>query len=291
MNTSAIDSIQVARDTAFNVDSTQSVLDKTSDLGATHVPLDIITIVSLIIIVVAMIGFAIYILYQKQHHHLNRQRQWIEQMPTIVSTLGVLGTFFGVTKGLYHFDPQDLDASIPALLDGLKTAFVTSLAGMIGSLILTRIVNRCFDEVDSEELEQDKQLRLITALTAIQNYLSGDENKRFRNGLVSSTEGMNSSIRKLNETMEGLVSNIQQIRDDVEEIKGHVEEIKGAMGGESADTEQIRRLIGVATTATESISRMDVTLSEVRDITDKMGTSVGEFADELDEIRENTQRD
>ena len=253
--------------------------------------LDILTIVSLVVIVVAMVGFAIYILYQKKLHHLNRQRQWIEQMPTFVSTLGVLGTFLGVTKGLYHFNPQDLDASIPALLDGLKTAFVTSLAGMIGSLILTRIVNRCFDEVDSEELEQDKQLRLITALTAIQNYLSGDENKRFRNGLVSSTEGMNSAIKNLNETIEGLALNIQQIRDDVEEIKGHCEEIKGAIGGESADTEEIRRLVGVATTATESISRMDVTLAEVKDITEQREMSIGEFADELDEIRENTQRD
>ena len=36
---------------------------------------------------------------------------------------------------------------------------------------------------------------------------------------------------------------------------------------------------------------MDVTLAEVKDITEKMEMSIGEFADELDEIRENTQRD
>lgn len=251
--------------------------------------LDTTTLISLIIIVCSMIGFAIYIIYQKNKHQLNRRRQWIEQMPTIVSTLGVLGTFYGVTKGLYNFDPNDLDASIPSLLDGLKTAFVTSLAGMVGSLILTRIVNRCFDEVDSQELEQDKQLRLITALTAIQNYLNSDENKKFRSGLFSSTETMSTSMSEMNEAISSIASNIQQMRDDVEEIKGHCEEIKSSIGGETADTEQIKRLIGVAVTATESISRMDVTLGEVKEIAEKLGTTVDEFSDELDEIRENTQ--
>ena len=60
----------------------------------------------------------------------------------------MLGTFFGITMGLIAFDSGDLDKSIPGLLDGLKTAFFTSLAGMIGSMILSAIIGHKQDEKD-----------------------------------------------------------------------------------------------------------------------------------------------
>lgn len=48
---------------------------------------------------------------------------------TLVS-VGVLGTFVGIFIGLQHFDPHEIDKSIPPLLNGLKVAFVTSILGM-----------------------------------------------------------------------------------------------------------------------------------------------------------------
>ena len=100
-----------------------------------------------LIVGVALVGW-IYIWYQKKQGNLVLKRRWIEQIPSLVSTLGVLGTFFGITIGLLDFNSNDLQASIPKLLDGLKTAFFTSLAGMIGSLFLSRIVSSYFDKQD-----------------------------------------------------------------------------------------------------------------------------------------------
>lgn len=54
--------------------------------------------------------------------------------------LGLLGTFAGLTCGIvgFHSDTADqIQASIQGLLDGMGTAFSTSLAGMLGSLIFT----------------------------------------------------------------------------------------------------------------------------------------------------------
>jgi len=51
--------------------------------------------------------------------------------------LGILGTFFGIFLGLQTFDPSHIQESIPPLLDGLKTAFLTSIAGMSISMVLT----------------------------------------------------------------------------------------------------------------------------------------------------------
>lgn len=110
--------------------------------------MDIITWVSVAIIVAAFFIAWGYIAYQKKNGNLLLKRRWIDQLPSLISTLGVLGTFAGITIGLWFFDTHDLNQSIPKLLSGLKTAFFTSLAGMIGSLILSKTVNSSFDEND-----------------------------------------------------------------------------------------------------------------------------------------------
>ena len=43
----------------------------------------------------------------KKSDSLLAHRRIIEYFPTFVSTLGVLGTFYGITVGLLHFKPQD----------------------------------------------------------------------------------------------------------------------------------------------------------------------------------------
>ncbi|MFO7954061.1 hypothetical protein [Thioalkalivibrio sp.] len=59
--------------------------------------------------------------------------------PTLLTTLGILGTFLGVAIGLLDFDAARVEASIPALLEGLKLAFVTSIVGILLAAVL-RIV-------------------------------------------------------------------------------------------------------------------------------------------------------
>lgn len=50
--------------------------------------------------------------------------------PSIFTTAGIFFTFVGIAEGLYGFDPQQIDASVPKLLDGLKTAFIASVVGV-----------------------------------------------------------------------------------------------------------------------------------------------------------------
>ena len=111
--------------------------------------LNTLTWVSVVIIIFAAICASIWICWQKRKGHLMQQRRRIEQIPSIVSTLGVLGTFLGITIGLLHFNSNNLTASIPELLDGLKTAFFTSLAGMSCSMILSYFISHLFDKDDN----------------------------------------------------------------------------------------------------------------------------------------------
>ena len=93
--------------------------------------------------------------------------------PTLLTSLGILGTFTGIVIGLLNFDPDpaQLDASIGKLLDGLKTAFITSIAGM-GLGILFKLLSAMKPAEDESESEVgpadilaklDEQTRLLAA--------------------------------------------------------------------------------------------------------------------------------
>ncbi len=113
------------------------------------------------IIIIAVWAF-FYIKNNKKNKSLVEKRRWIEQIPSLVSTLGVLGTFIGITVGLCNFDTSDLDNSIPLLLSGLKTAFFTSIAGMISSMVLSRYVSSRYDELDKGVSDINQAAGLIT---------------------------------------------------------------------------------------------------------------------------------
>lgn len=55
---------------------------------------------------------------------------------SLIVSLGLLGTFTGILIGLWGFDTHTIRASVPQLLEGLKTAFITSIVGMALSIML-----------------------------------------------------------------------------------------------------------------------------------------------------------
>jgi len=65
-----------------------------------------------------------------------------------IVSLGVLGTFLGIAIGLFHFDVSDVKTSLPLLLEGLKTAFITSGVGIFFSIIIS--INKPFKQNNSE---------------------------------------------------------------------------------------------------------------------------------------------
>jgi chromosome segregation ATPase len=65
----------------------------------------------------------------------NKWHGFTQYAPTLLTTVGILGTFAGIIVGLLEFDVNDIEKSIPGLLAGLQTAFITSLVGMLLSIV------------------------------------------------------------------------------------------------------------------------------------------------------------
>ena len=124
--------------------------------------------------IVIVFGIFLYLIRKWENdvdEVLLQHKRIIEYFPSIVSTLGVLGTFFGITIGLIGFDTTDLNASIPKLLEGLKTAFFTSLLGMLGSIVLSSRVNRLFDKnvASDSETAAARIVKAVESMSRINN--------------------------------------------------------------------------------------------------------------------------
>ena len=55
---------------------------------------------------------------------------------SIMSQIGILGTFVGIILALWGMDSQNVSDGVPHLLSGMKTAFFSSAVGVFLALIL-----------------------------------------------------------------------------------------------------------------------------------------------------------
>jgi hypothetical protein len=68
--------------------------------------------------------------------HMKYNQKTVAYGPTILTTSGIFATFVGIAIGLSHFNTANIQASVPELLTGLKTAFWASVLGVGGALTL-----------------------------------------------------------------------------------------------------------------------------------------------------------
>ncbi|WP_112287049.1 type II Zorya anti-phage system protein ZorA2 [Rahnella sp. AN3-3W3] len=100
------------------------------------------------------IGFVVIVFFTAIFaRYRNKSPRFLQYAPTLMTALGILGTFVGVVIGLLHFDTTNIEESIPVLLGGLKTAFITSIVGMLGALVYN-VVDMLFF---SEKTNQNQQ--------------------------------------------------------------------------------------------------------------------------------------
>ncbi len=221
-----------------------------------------LTVFLCLVIVVAFLISWVYVL-MKEDEEIRQKRQVVEQLPTFVSTLGVLGTFIGITAGLIHFNEADLDASIPELLAGLKTAFLTSIFGMIGSLVLNQIVNRRCDTLDTLDRQDlsiaDMTRRLLDAIGVLQRKV--EQNSLELKQFCATVSGENNSKdNSSQQSLDTIVACVNQARDDIEQIKvqfGELTEVMHSMAGQN-DRQGVTQL-----TTAESAAAIENTLAEM----------------------------
>ena len=135
-------------------------------------------------------------------------RRFTAITPNSLTTLGLLGTFVGVLVGLSEFDVEDIDASVPTLLNGMKIAFATSVAGIVAA-IFYRLWATLFQSEDSETRE-------ITPRD-IHNELKKHTSISEQNGKNSEAALLELRTAISSERDSSLVTQIQKLRTTVDD--------------------------------------------------------------------------
>lgn len=177
------------------------------------------TWICLAVIVVAFLVCLFFVNKFKKSDKLLAHRRIVEYFPTFVSTLGVLGTFFGITIGLIAFDSGDLDKSIPGLLDGLKTAFFTSLAGMIGSMILSAIIGQKQDEKDGGLSDINQAAGTICQAVQQMSTLNSEAIGALKQQMAEQEKDRKAFYRTMGNVMDSIKSSQAMIATILGEIK------------------------------------------------------------------------
>lgn len=109
--------------------------------------------------------------------HIRFTRFSLAHGPEILTTAGIAGCFLGIALALLDFDTNNVQKSVPLLLQGVKTAFWASLAGVTGALYL-RFLHHVRKPPVTTDLGTIKAASLddvVTSMVALRQGLVGDE--------------------------------------------------------------------------------------------------------------------
>lgn len=162
-----------------------------------------------------------------------------------IVSLGILGTFVGIAMGLYHFDVTNIKESMPQLLEGLKTAFVTSGIGIFFSILLSIF-----------KPQATKKEEVIYALEEVVK----DFNKNL-------TEQFGDNFKQLNEAVKNMIlwqDNYKSHIQESEESIGHIiKELKQISLAKESEQANIQKLIDNLTASSDKVK---TSLEETTDI-------------------------
>ena len=155
--------------------------------------------------------------------------------PALMTNLGILGTFCGIFIALHplDFSPERINASIEQLLNGMTTAFVTSLLG-IASAVVFRVagvpLSISLEGLLSRFIQTPpppaprEQREILDRLDDIRKAIAGDGDSSIVTQMQKLRDENSDGFKKLDglsETIRGaLVENLEGLANDIREVIG-----------------------------------------------------------------------
>lgn len=114
---------------------------------------------------------------------LSIKKDSLRNFKSEIISLGILGTFIGISVGLYSFDVMNIKTSMPILLAGLKTAFITSGVGISLSILISIIRPAEQGKITLADISRNQE-QMVKVLEASLNNISTSAN----NEIIASLE-------------------------------------------------------------------------------------------------------
>lgn len=162
-----------------------------------------------------------------------------------IVSLGILGTFIGIAIGLFHFDASNIKESMPQLLEGLKTAFITSGVGISFSILLSIL-----------KPQTTKKEEIVTALEEVVK----DFNKNLTEQFGDNFKQLNVAVKNMIIWQDNYKSHIKQSEDTINHI---TKELRNISILKENEQENIKKLTNNLVASSEKVK---LSLEETTDI-------------------------
>lgn len=195
--------------------------------------------------------FLIYKVYKDKEVNL----YIYSSIPNVFTTIGVLGTFIGIYLGLQDFDTRNIDDSIPTLLDGLKSAFTTSIIGITLSILFGRISEFYLGlNENKSKIISDETLVLNNVYRTLEHLVESNNNnfnlltksirKNNEGSVTSELVRINNTLLEIQSLDKSQITSLIQIRDSHKSTNAELRKVSGYMGGnpENSVIGQVKKL-------------------------------------------------
>ena len=253
-------------------------------------------------------------------------KRMLDLVPDMLTSLGILGTFVGLVWGLRSFQPstyETMTSSVASLVDGIKVAFMTSIYGLILSLVCSYSMKTGYQSMNDAlhqfldrfharlvpSAEMEAQNRLVSSQNA-QNELMRTLTREFSDQVAHGfAANMAPTLDRINEQLGSMMTSIsnnqQMFLQDI--VNSFVKEMKSTFSTEFAqfgDTlnamnEMTNRNITYSQHASQQIAEemksafakdernMHAAVSEISIMTGQMRESVQQLTAQNEKIMQN----
>lgn len=199
--------------------------------------------------------------YITYNSYKNSKNGIIDNGAQYAVTLGVLFTFIGISCGLFNFDtnPDTIAYNIDTFLGGMRTAFYTSIMGMLAGLAIK------FMQAGKVKAEEDDVIGNIQKLGSLNSNV-----KELNNHSTQGTAAMVAALESLQRSVEaGSVSHLSAALENMSQKMG---EFIGSVQESQAGMAEVSRNIGSFFTKQEE--QMQSLRAGIQDSITAMGTNL-----------------
>ncbi|MGL6120313.1 MAG: anti-phage ZorAB system protein ZorA, partial [Fusobacteriaceae bacterium] len=194
-------------------------------------------------------------------------------LPQAILGMGMLGTFYGLSKGLSALDlgnMTEIGSSVKDLLNGVKTAFYTSLFGLSYSILFSIFNNGYFSEIEKIIVNIKNETNKLFPMLI---------KEKIMDQIVESLQGIKDSN---NDMATGLGNQIERMSKNLNE---NISEFSNTIGSDFK--EEMSGAIGKIFNE-DFIEKINISLSQMSEIflnnSDKMKEFKEEIVDSIHEL-------
>lgn len=222
-------------------------------------------------------------------------RKWfLDLVPDVMTSMGILGTFVGLVWGMKSFDTSSFDVmtnSVSSLVEGIKVAFLTSIYGLVMSIVFSYSMNKGYSKLmntmqeyidrfhadvipPAERDAQDKMVHTQKGQYEALKAISMEFTNQMSSGLTSSIAP---TLQRIDQALDGA---LRDISENQSLFLQEVGENYRRMGDSSEANERIVQMMQ------EVCNRNEDMLDEQRDFFRKLLSAVD--VESSGEEKENT---